>query len=210
MIMHDATPYGHLALGEQPMNLEYIARKAGCTVDELGHLLGEIEQAGVPSRTPNGIIFNRRMVRDHAARSSHVARQQSYRARRPRDGPVDGSVDASLTPLFSLQSSEGKKKEEDKTPQPPAAAGGMEIFAQKPGIPPAKSRSESRKWLTLDRQQRALKAQIASLEKAQDALRSQYHSDACGWAWPSDAVREKWNGILRKIKQLETQLQSLT
>lgn len=63
-IMHEASPYGHLILGGQPVSNDVLARMAGGGVDEVSALLIELENAGVLSRTRKGVIYSRRMVKD--------------------------------------------------------------------------------------------------------------------------------------------------
>lgn len=67
-LMHEGSPYGHLAFAGGPMPLERIARQVGCTKAELAPLLVELEDSGVFSRTPDGTLFSRRMVRDEELR----------------------------------------------------------------------------------------------------------------------------------------------
>ena len=65
-IMHDAEPYGHLVVnGRAPTNRQ-IASIVGTTPKEAEALMAELEEAGVFSRTEAGVVFSRRMVRDHA------------------------------------------------------------------------------------------------------------------------------------------------
>lgn len=63
-LMHDADPYGHLVVGGRTPTDAQIAMLAGASVDDVRTLLGELEAAGVFSRSGKGVIFSRRMVRD--------------------------------------------------------------------------------------------------------------------------------------------------
>lgn len=65
-IMHEAKPYGHLVLNGDPVGDDALARMAGVPVDEVHQLLLELRQAGVLSVTRKGVIFSRRMTKDHA------------------------------------------------------------------------------------------------------------------------------------------------
>lgn len=65
-IMHEAKPYGHLALNGEPVGGDALARMAGVPVDEANRLMAELRQAGVLSVTRNGVVFSRRMTKDHA------------------------------------------------------------------------------------------------------------------------------------------------
>ena len=69
IIAHDSDKYGFLEQNRMPMPPDAIARRCGCeSVEQYSSLLSELREAGVPSRTPEGIIFSRRMVRDEAVR----------------------------------------------------------------------------------------------------------------------------------------------
>ncbi len=65
-IMFDAEPCGHLLVnGRQPTERQ-LAAVCGASLEELTSCLSELEEAGAFSRSEDGIIFNRRMVRDKA------------------------------------------------------------------------------------------------------------------------------------------------
>ena len=65
-IMHEARPYGHLVLNGQSVGDDALARMTGAPVDEVSALMAELRQAGAFSVTREGIIFSRRMTKDHA------------------------------------------------------------------------------------------------------------------------------------------------
>jgi hypothetical protein len=56
-----------------PVTPEQLARMTGCTADEVTHLLRELEDSGVFSRTENGVIYSRRIARDEDKRAKCVA-----------------------------------------------------------------------------------------------------------------------------------------
>lgn len=64
-VMHEATPYGHLLMAGNPLTVQQLANQAGCTLKECTRAIAELEAATVFSRTPDGVIYSRRMVRDH-------------------------------------------------------------------------------------------------------------------------------------------------
>lgn len=68
-IAHECEPYGHLTVNGKPMTAAQIARHTGLTERECSKLIAELEDAGVPSRTEEGALFSRRMVRDEDVRS---------------------------------------------------------------------------------------------------------------------------------------------
>lgn len=65
-IMHEAKPYGHLLLNGDPVGDAALARMTGASVDEVSVLMAELRQAGAFSVTRDGVIFSRRMTKDHA------------------------------------------------------------------------------------------------------------------------------------------------
>lgn len=78
-IMHEAKPYGHLMLNGEPVEDHVLARMAGVSVDEVSALMAELRQAGVLSVTGRGVIFSRRMTKDHArARKGQKAAKKRW------------------------------------------------------------------------------------------------------------------------------------
>jgi hypothetical protein len=71
-LMHDGEPYGHLTLNGRPMTVAQLANQCRISASQCTKLLRELEDAGVPSRTPEGVIFSRRMVRDEASRNARA------------------------------------------------------------------------------------------------------------------------------------------
>jgi hypothetical protein len=63
-IMHEATPYGHLFIGAQPVADDALARLAGSSISEVQALLVELQNAQVLRLTRTGVIFSKRMVAD--------------------------------------------------------------------------------------------------------------------------------------------------
>ncbi|TGN50465.1 hypothetical protein E4L95_17435, partial [Paracoccus liaowanqingii] len=68
-LMHDAVPYGHLLISDQPPTDAQLAVLGGAPTDQITNSLGELELAGVFSRTRKGVIYSRRMVRDGQGRA---------------------------------------------------------------------------------------------------------------------------------------------
>jgi hypothetical protein len=71
-LMHEGSPYGHLAAGEEAIEPEELARLVGLELSQVETLLKELERRKVFSRTDKGIIYSRRMVRDEQKRSLHA------------------------------------------------------------------------------------------------------------------------------------------
>lgn len=67
-LMHEGEPYGHLALAGKPLTHDQIARMVGESPTRFRAALAELENAGVPSRTQDGVLYSRRMVRDERLR----------------------------------------------------------------------------------------------------------------------------------------------
>ena len=63
-LMHDGEPYGHLALNGRSMPNAPLANLFGTSAKDVAKLLTELESAGVFSRTAEGVIYSRKMVRD--------------------------------------------------------------------------------------------------------------------------------------------------
>lgn len=64
--MHRGTPYGHISVNGAPPTERQLALMVSATEREVAKLVPELEQAGVLSRSADGLIFSRRMVRDKA------------------------------------------------------------------------------------------------------------------------------------------------
>lgn len=62
--MHEGEPYGHLTIEGHPPNLNEIASLTARPVTETRKALAELEARKVFSRSPEGTIYSRRMVRD--------------------------------------------------------------------------------------------------------------------------------------------------
>lgn len=110
---HNSERYGYLCQNGTAIPSESIARRCGCTPEQYATLLAELDAAGVPSRTPEGIIFSRRMVRDAQEREAARKRKQKERS---RDSHAD------VTPLSVYVSEDvnvTKPKKPDLKESPP-------------------------------------------------------------------------------------------
>ena len=72
-LMHEGEPYGHLTTPAGAMSPEMLAKHVREPLADVKHDLAELERQRVFSRTPGGVIFSRRMVRDQALRESRAA-----------------------------------------------------------------------------------------------------------------------------------------
>lgn len=74
VVAHDSDRYGFLSQNGAPIPPDAISRRCGCeSITQYEALLAELFQAGVPSRTPEGVIFSRRMVRDEELRETRAS-----------------------------------------------------------------------------------------------------------------------------------------
>lgn len=120
--MHMCRPYGHLAVNGRPMNLEEIAPNLpGLKPKKVLQLLAELEEKGVISRTKEGVIFSRRMVRDEEVRNK--------RARGGHQGGMHGNKGAA----YGVQGGRPRK------PETPLRADARGV----PKPPPSSSSSSS-------------------------------------------------------------------
>ena len=82
IIGHDSDRYGYLASNGVAIPAGSIAQRCGCTLPQYTTLLAELTAAGVPSRTPEGIIYSRRMVKDAQKREQGAERQRNFKKRK--------------------------------------------------------------------------------------------------------------------------------
>lgn len=79
--MHNGTPYGHLTINGKAPTPRQIAAIASAPEREVLKYLAELEAGAVFSRTDDGTIYNRRMVRDKAI--SEKGREDGKRGGNP-------------------------------------------------------------------------------------------------------------------------------
>lgn len=125
-IAHECEPYGHLVVNGRPMNAAQIGRLVGLSAKECAGLLDGLERAGVMSRTEDGAVFSRRMVRDEELRqrrakggnegSGHGEKGAEHGAKggRPRkektplETPLGGEARGDFNPPSPEQTDEGR------------------------------------------------------------------------------------------------------
>jgi hypothetical protein len=84
-IMHEGSPVGHLTINGRPMTIKEMTINSRISIIRCRKLLEELEKAAVFSRSENGTIFCRRMVRD--AEASDIGRENADK--RWHNGPSD-------------------------------------------------------------------------------------------------------------------------
>lgn len=132
-VMHDAVPYGHLLVnGVQPNPKQIAAMVGAATASQIAKLLHELEDAGVFSRTEDGTIYSRRMVRDNVTRekSRDFGRQGGNPALKPtvtdpRDGltpPHKPNLNGHARAVQRPEAEEEKESQEVRERDLPVAA----------------------------------------------------------------------------------------
>lgn len=88
-VMHKATPYGHLLVnGHCPTDAQ-LSVLLGAPPEQLSGLIGELEQAGVFSRTREGVIYSRKMSR--MTKKAATARKNGRKGGNPSLGKQKGN-----------------------------------------------------------------------------------------------------------------------
>lgn len=141
IVMHDSPRRGFLTLNNGPMPAEVAARKCGTDLATYVLLLKELEDAGVASRSDDGSLFSRRMVRDEQARTKERVKKRNQRGKHehhkdpPKQGCPPGCPDdvprvvPSLSPHSSSSSSSSSSKLNTNTPPLPPCGGNVELQA---------------------------------------------------------------------------------
>lgn len=111
-VMHEASPYGHLLIGAQPVEDAVLARLAGTSVEEVQALLVELQAANVYRRTRAGVIYSKRMVADHKrsnegrkAKKSAIAQTNENTEENPGPSRAPSRVASTQKPESREQSS---------------------------------------------------------------------------------------------------------
>lgn len=86
-VMHEATPYGHLLVGDHPVSNDVLARLAGASPSEVQALLVELQSARVFRQTRAGVIYSKRMTDDYkkalAGRKAKLEALEKKRGNQP-------------------------------------------------------------------------------------------------------------------------------
>jgi len=121
-IAHEADNYGHLEINGKAMTVPQLARMVGESPAVVSKLVNELDGAGVFSRTPEGVIYSRRMVIDERIRNvraeagrlggnpnlvkqkdNHLVKQN------PEQKPTPSSSSSSSIPIPSVTDVTGSK-----------------------------------------------------------------------------------------------------
>lgn len=87
-LMHEATPYGHLLINGQSLTDAQLGALVGAPPDQIAALLGELEAAGVFSRTRAGVIYSRKLTR--LDKKAAIARNNGRKGGNPSLCKSDG------------------------------------------------------------------------------------------------------------------------
>lgn len=82
-VMHEGTPVGYLTVNGRPVTTKQMASIAFCTEREAKKCEAELEEAGIFSRTEEGVIYCRRMAREALA---DAAAKEAWEAHGKRGG----------------------------------------------------------------------------------------------------------------------------
>lgn len=88
-LMHEATPYGHLLVSGLVPTDAQLSVLVGAPSDQIPDLLGELEAAGVFSRTSKGVIYSRKMTR--MQKKAATARNNGRKGGNPSLGKEKGN-----------------------------------------------------------------------------------------------------------------------
>lgn len=127
-VMFDGTPYGHLSVNGSVIPPVNLARLLRVTEQELETLTAELEAAGVLSRTDEGVIYSRRMVRDAKRRETNALNggkggNPELTGKKPRlsksvnrkDNPKDNPLTADA--IAYSNSTSGKERAKEELPE---------------------------------------------------------------------------------------------
>lgn len=73
-LMHDGVPVGYLTVNGRPLALSALPGLTGIDADGIASGIAELDAAAIFSRTPEGVIFSRKMVRDATKSAAQAAK----------------------------------------------------------------------------------------------------------------------------------------
>lgn len=101
---------GYVLVGGAPPSPEKLARLVRCSVDEINEWLAELETESVFSRTGQGVIYSRRMVRD--AKISQKNRENGAKGGNPNLRKQSGISQSDNPPATAPVKADKRKEEE--------------------------------------------------------------------------------------------------
>lgn len=139
-LMAEAVPFGHLLINGKAPTAQQLATMLGGSARQVEALLAELEAAGVPSRTAEGVLFSRRMVRDRERdiRDRENGRGGGNPSLRRKDkggvNPPDKTPDKAQKPEARSQKPEGEGISTEARPPAPAREAGAPAAAADPAV----------------------------------------------------------------------------
>lgn len=136
-LAHEGEPYGHVTVNGRAPTPRQIGMLVGISEADASALLDELETAGVFSRSEDGVIFSRRMVRDMASREA-AAKNGKLGGNPMLVGSVKEGVNPSDNSPLNLQEAEAeikKQKEGSSLRSEPKKAPAADLLA---AVAPAK------------------------------------------------------------------------
>lgn len=114
-LMAGANPVGHLLVNGRTPNMRQLAAVLGCSEKDANKLVAELEENGVFSRSDDGTIYSRRMVRDKVI--SDEASANGKKGGNPQINPkkatkVKPEEDKGLTPTLNQEATPPLKHQE--------------------------------------------------------------------------------------------------
>lgn len=172
-IAHECEPYGHLMVNGRAMTPAHIARHTGLTERECAKLIAELDSAGVLSRTDDGVIYSRRMVRDEERRNR--------RAEGGKEGAEHGIKGAA-------HGSKGGRPRKKPPLEPPLEPPLRE--SQQPPLEPPPSSSSSSSTSVMERDS------LSPLAQRKPPLRSGSFPELDRLGQQVRSLRDEWNHAL--------------
>lgn len=133
-LMHEATPYGHLLIYGQSPNEAQLASLTGIPFADIQQYLPELERMGVFSRTKEGVIYSRKLVRMEA--KSAKARKNGKKGGNPSLGKEtenNGSVNPQDNGSHKPQKPETRSQKKKEEPNGSSKKGSRIDPAWEPG-----------------------------------------------------------------------------
>lgn len=174
-LMHRAEPYGHLLLDGRPVTSAQLAHLVRTPEPDVIGLLDELERNGVFSRTDEGVVLCRCMVRDWAEylRDCANGKRGGNPALKPQMPAIQEQVNGGVNPPDNART----KKVSEPTVQ--ADAKTADLFGQADNPPPSAAKLIFTEGLDIlaDLREKSVKANNASLRKDMGKFRKAAKND---------------------------------
>lgn len=122
-LMHESKRYGHLVVGGRIVDVDQLATLVGATTQEVSDLLGQLEKAGVFSKSSDSSIYSRRMAREN--QRSNVNRKNCKKRWDKEKDKGKAQSKGQPTDLFDKNSFGNTKPDTRKKPRGQAPKGAL-------------------------------------------------------------------------------------